>query len=85
VYAGFCVLQVEIQVFSQGFDGCFAGVVCCVPWRVRDALFAACNDNGTCFARCAGLEGRRIGVQPIDDTVEIGVKNLWVGYSVEET
>lgn len=76
MHAGFGVFQIEIKVFCESFDGCFAGVVGCVAWRICDALFASCDDDRAWFAGCARFKRRCISVQPIDHAIEIGVKNL---------
>jgi hypothetical protein len=46
MHADVCVAQVVAEVLCKGLDGSFGRVVGCVSWRVRDALLAACYDDG---------------------------------------
>jgi hypothetical protein len=46
MYAGFGVLQIEVEVFSESFDSCFTGIVGWVAGRIGNALLAPCDDNG---------------------------------------
>jgi hypothetical protein len=63
MHADVCVAQVVAEVLCEGFDGGFGRVVGCVSRRVRDALLAACyDDGGRGGGGGAGLEGGDVGV-----------------------
>lgn len=57
-------------MFRNGFDGAFAGIIGCVAGRIRDALFAASNDDGFLLA-AVGVEVREEGVDAIDYAVQV--------------
>jgi hypothetical protein len=79
MHADVCVAQVVAKVLCEGFDGGFGRVVGCVPRRVRDALLAACYDDGR-GGRVAGsgtgLERGDVGVQAVYHAVEVCLEDL---------
>jgi hypothetical protein len=69
--------EVPAQVLGERLDRGFAGVVRRVAGRVGDALLAACNDDGGGGGIAAGLKGRDVGVQAVDNAEEVGGEDLW--------
>lgn len=70
------VLEIEAQMLRQGFDSSFRRIVRRVAGRVGDALLTARDDNRTGRVGRPCLEGRHIGVQSVNDAIQIRVQNL---------
>ena len=58
-------------MLGQRFDRSFTRVVGGVSEWVGNALLAARDDDGGGRGAAAGLEGRDVGVQAVDDTEEV--------------
>lgn len=68
MYTGFGVSQVPAEMLCKGLYSRFRCIVCRISWRVGDALFAACNDNGGGSTFGSLLNYREEGVNAIDYT-----------------
>jgi hypothetical protein len=77
MYANIRVLQIEAQMLGERLHSRFARVVRYVSRRIRDALFTSRDDNRRRLVWGPRLETRDVGVEAVDDALEIGVEDLY--------
>jgi hypothetical protein len=81
MHARLRVLEVETKMLRQRLDGRFGSVVSRVARRIRNPLLAPRDHDRTrllalSLALPSLLEIRNIGVQSIDDAVEVRIQDL---------